>query len=358
MGAEHEKHIEKVAQALTRWFDSKNTDLSRAIERTVDEKLFSFEDIKHQILALKHAINENTLKKWVSDSGAAEIPKAKKRVLCLHAGNLPMVGIQDLIAVLLRNGTYTGKLSRKDPYLMDSLLRHLCDFKLVQPENWSVTLEGLEPGLSEALLFAGSKQSASPVKEKLSELGLINEDTPSLMRTSSFSIAYIDEESPETMRNLTEAMFRYGGAGCRSVAVVVSPYRLSKVQCEFTDYIESFWLKNPPDYDVPDSVKHRFATNKAVDIDQAWLEHFLIEESTEISPEKNIAYWVPGDLTTVNMLAEKAGSDLQSVYSTAQYLGQKIGDKVVEPLSLAQKPHIWWEPDNINTLIWLKKHGI
>lgn len=358
MDAQQEKHIEKVAHALTQWFDSKNTGLSRAIEQAVDEKLFSFEDIKHQILALKHTISESTLKKWVSDSGAEEIPPTNKRVLCLHAGNLPMVGIQDLIAVLLRKGKYTGKLSRKDPYLMDSLLRHLCDLELVKPGNWSVTLDELPSGISDALIFAGSKTSAGPVKDRLSELGFISEDTPSLMRISSFSIAFIDDESPETMRDLTEAVFRYGGAGCRSVAVVVSPYRLRNVQCGFTDYIESFWLKNPPDYDIQESVKHRFAMNKAVDIDQAWLEHFLIEESTDVSPEKHIAYWIPGDVTTVTNLVEKAGSDLQSVYSTVRYLGQKIGDKVVEPLSLAQKPHIWWEPDNINTLVWLKKHGI
>lgn len=413
-------HIRKIAHAFATWFDKDNRSLSMAIEQTVDEKLFHVEDVKHQIRALKQSIREETLKRWVSasdtldssdmldgssvldhtdtlegsnvldssdaledsnslgSSGGMDGSSNKKRVLCLHAGNLPMVGIQDLLAVLLRNGIYTGKLSRKDPYLMDSLLRHLSDHDLVGKEQWSVTLEGLQAGIendlkvdspdlpgemkhrgvAEALLFAGSRQSAGPVKEKLKKLNLIDHETPLLMRTAGFSIAYIEDELPETMRDLTEAIFRYGGAGCRSVAIVVSPFPLRKVRCEFTDYIESFWLKNPPEYKVLESVTQRFATNKAVGIDQAWLDHFLIEESAEISAEKHIAHWIPGDFYSLEKIVTRMGDDLQSVYSTADYIGKRVGDNVVEPLSTAQRPPIWWRPDNIDTLRWLKKHGI
>src|SRR5690625_5433718 len=113
-----ERHIENITRALTTWFDKENRELSRAIEQTVDENLFSLEDIKHQILSLKHTISKETLKKWVADRHVETISREDKNVLCLHAGNVPLVGIQDQSAVLLRNGTYNGKLSRKHPYLM------------------------------------------------------------------------------------------------------------------------------------------------------------------------------------------------------------------------------------------------
>lgn len=356
--ADSERHIENVARALTSWFDKENRDLSQAIEQTVDESLFHIEDIKYQILALKHTIRGETLKKWVADSKVNKTSPENKNVLCLHAGNVPLVGIQDLIAVLLRNGTYIGKLSRKDPYLMASLLRHLAGYGLAEESHWSVTPEGLKPVRADALLFAGSELSAGPVKEKLNHLGLIGEDTPSLMRTAGFSMAYIDDESPETYQDLTEAIFRYGGAGCRSVAIVVSPFPLRKVQCGFTDYIESFWLANPPHHEVSESVPYRFAANKALGIDQAWLDHFLIEESGEISGEKHIVHWIQGDLESAGEIVRKMGSRLQSVYSTAGYIGRKADDRIIEPLSLAQMPPIWWKPDNVNTLVWLNDHGI
>lgn len=353
-----ERHIENITRALTTWFDKENRELSRAIEQTVDENLFSLEDIKHQILSLKHTISKETLKKWVADSHVETISREDKNVLCLHAGNVPLVGIQDLIAVLLRNGTYIGKLSRKDPYLMASLLRHLAGHGLVEEDLWSVTPESLKPVRADALLFAGSEQSAGPVKEKLTQLGLIGEDTPSLMRTAGFSMAYIEDESSETYQDLTEAIFRYGGAGCRSVAIVVSPFPLRKVQCGFTDYIESFWLANPPHHKVSESVPYRFALNKALGIDQAWLDHFLMEESGEISGEKHIVHWMQGDLDRVEEIIRKMGSRLQSVYSTADYIGRRVGERIIEPLSLAQMPPIWWKPDNVNTLVWLQDHGI
>src|SRR5690625_4533261 len=98
----------------------------------------------------------------------------------------------------------------------------------------------IKPVLVDVLHFSGSEQSAGPVKEKLTQLGLIGEDTPSLMRTAGFSMAYIEDESSETYQDLTEAIFRYGGAGWRSVAIVVSPFALRQVRCGLTDYIESF----------------------------------------------------------------------------------------------------------------------
>src|SRR5690625_6618692 len=102
------------------------------------------------------------------------------------------------------------------------------------------------------------------------------------MRTAGFSMAYIENESSETYQDLTEAIFRYGGAGCRSVAIVVSPFPLRKVQCGFTDYIESFWLANPPHHKVIESILYRIALNNALGIVQTWMIHILLEDSDDI----------------------------------------------------------------------------
>jgi hypothetical protein len=219
--------------------------------------------------------------------------------------------------------------------------------------NWSTGLDNIKAVRADALLFAGSKSSAKNVREKLINLNIINPETPHLLRTAHFSIALIEESSKKTMEDLTEAVFRYGGTGCRSVAIVVAPFSLLSHKCSFTDYIELFWMRNPQLKKPPASLEYRFAYNKSVGIDQSWLNDFLIEEYQTKPEEKFILQWIKGDINTAVQLIEDYNDGLQSVYSTNR-VGSVIGNKYFEPLSAAQTPPIWWKPDAVDTIEWLQ----
>ena len=65
--------IEKLQSAIDEWLSPDNNDLRKAIEATVDDGLFSFEDIKYQVLALK-----KTLKKGEFDGTYLYIYEAKE----------------------------------------------------------------------------------------------------------------------------------------------------------------------------------------------------------------------------------------------------------------------------------------
>jgi hypothetical protein len=157
------------------------------------------------------------------------------------------------------------------------------------------------------------------------------------------------------MDDLTEAVFRYGGTGCRSVAIVVAPFHLNEEKCGFTDYVELFWMKNPQLQKPDPSLFHRYVYNRALEIPQAWLNDFLIEENVSRPKEKFILYWVKGDFETLTDLVAKYSVGLQSVYSTSSYIGKLVNGFVIEPLSQAQAPPIWWKPDQIDTIEWLQK---
>lgn len=353
--SELKQHIEKVSSAIEEWLDPGNFDLKEAIDRTVNEGLFTFEDVKHQILALKGRLTQEELLIWAEKSQLKHNSLSGRKILCLHAGNLPLVGFQDLLSVIMTGGRYFGKLSKKDPYLLPTFLRIAQKHHLLSKSTWSTQLEDFQPAPSDTLLFAGSDETASMIKKELNSYGLIKPDTQHLMRTAHFSMAFIPEKSPETMKELTEAVFRYGGAGCRSVAVVVSPYSLDSIKCEFTDYVESFWLKNPQHQKPPASLFHRYAFNKATGLSQAWLDDFLIEENLHKPDEKFILYWVQGDFDKFRQVAEHFEDGLQSLYSTANFVGNKIDQFTIEPLSQAQKPPIWWKPDQVDTIRWLQE---
>lgn len=349
------KYLQNIADTISEWLRPDNFLLKQAIERTVDEKLFGMEDIRHRIVYLKNALSADSIQRWCKMSGHTYLSANEKQILCLHAGNIPLVGIHDLLAVAISGGDYSGKLSRKDPYLMESFLTILHSKPFTGALKWSVDLQDFKSLKADAVLFSGSRESVPPVNSRLEKLGIADESVPKLIRTAHFSIAWIEDNNKNTMEDLTEAVFRYGGNGCRSAAVVVAPFHLHSEKCAFTDYIESFWLKNPQFEKPSETLFHRFAYNKALGIEQAWLNDFLIEENKSLPTEKFVLSWIKGGENNVKQLLSEYGNRVQSVYSSTA-IGKRIGEQIVEPLSLAQKPPLRWKPDGIDTLNWLRNH--
>ena len=193
------------------------------------------------------------------------------------------------------------------------------------------------------LFRSGSEQSVAPVKKQLVELNAVTNQTEFVIRTAKFSMAYITSEESEVVQDLVEAIFRYGGQGCRSVAVVVSPTRFKNLKCHFQDYVEAFWLKNPQLKRPTPALEYQFAYNKAIERDQAWMDHFLIQESEDFPELDFTLHWVQGDESKLKELKERFGSVVQTVYTA----GEKIDGLKTEFLSMAQRPPLWWEPDGV-----------
>ena len=352
--------IDKLQEAIDEWLSPDNAHLKEAIEKSVNEGLFSFEDIKYQVRSLKKSLKKCEFERWVELSGASEekSPDNKEKVLCLHAGNLPLVGVQDILAVALSGNHYAGKLSKKDSYLPVTLLKKLKKHEVLNG-TWSIDLDELAISVDQVdkLLFSGSTDSVDPVIERLESFGLANVTTPRLMRTAHYSIALIEDDTPDTFHQLAEAVLRYGGSGCRSVAMIITPFGLKSKKCEFTDYVEEFWLRNPQHKKPSPSLYHRYAYNKSVGIEQSWLDDFLIEQ-TDLEPvEPFILHWVKGDIETLKDLARTYQDGLQTIYVTNP--DQELPDDLPKPemLSDAQQPPIWWKPDGVDPLGWVSKRA-
>jgi len=352
-----EEHIDKIVDGIEDWLRPDNHSLKKALDRTVEEKLFSFSDIKHQILHLKDSLTRENLFNWaeMNSSLHAHNP-ANKTVLCLHAGNLPLVGLQDLLAVTITGTNYRGKLSRKDPWLLPTLIEKLDHHEVAGQREYSVDLKDFKDKKANALLFAGSEKSAEDVVKAIGELNIANSSIPRLMRTAHYSIAYISDHDKKTMEDLTESVFRYGGTGCRSVGIVVAPFGLNSQKCHFTDYAETFWLKNPQLQKPDEDLFYRYAANKAVGIEQAWLDDFLIEETEKKPDNKFILHWVRGDEQKLFEIIQKYRSGLQTLYTKTGKLPNSLDgstDVEVDKLANAQKPDIWWKPDGTDPIQWI-----
>lgn len=351
-----QKRIDTLITVFDAWLTDENEFLKKAIVQTVEEQYFSLHDVKYALNVLKKNLNRTALEEWVKRSGLNDDKDARgQNVLCLHAGNLPLVGFQDALAVLLSGARYVGKISRKDPYLLPTFFNEVKKTETWGSIDvqWTHRLDDLEGMQNNAVLFAGSQQSVPGVKEALEKYELTTADTRLLIRTAHFSMAYLDNREAATMEDLTESIFRYGGKGCRSVAVVVSRYSLDSIKCEFTDYIESFWMEYPQHAKPKPKLKQRFAYNKAIERSQAWLDDFLLQEGGLEMDQDFICYWVKGDENTVAELAKNFGSDLQSIYVTHPEVNIPGFDDRTEFLADAQNPPIYWKPDGIDSLEWL-----
>lgn len=351
-----QNRIDTLLEVFGNWLTDDNEFLREAIARTVEEEYFAFHDVKHALNALKSTLNRTALEEWVKRSNLSDdIDAREENALCLHAGNLPLVGFQDTLAVLLSGARYTGKISRNDPYLLPTLLNEVKKTGIWGSMNvqWSHRLDDLEDMQNDAILFAGSESSVPGVRQAVEDLNLEKPDTRFLIRTAHFSMAYLDSQKEKHMKDLAEAVFRYGGKGCRSVAVVVSPFDLDAIKCELTDYIEAFWLNNPQHEKPEPKLAQRYAYNKAIKRPQAWLDDFLLQEGGLEMDQDFICYWVQGDESVVSELAKQFGGQLQSIYITEPDITVPGQNDRIEFLSDAQSPPIYWKPDGIDVLKWL-----
>lgn len=351
-----QKRIETLNEVFDRWLSDDNEHLLRAVHQTVEENYFSFSDVQFALKSLKNKLGRNELEKWIEKNGITNKSDAKgENVLCLHAGNLPLVGFQDALAVLLSGARYTGKISRKDPYLLPSFLNEVKKTETWSGVDvqWSHRLDDFEGMQNDAILFAGSEESVPGVKQAINRFNLKKQDTWFLVRTAHFSMAYFDRKENKDIQNLAEAILRYGGKGCRSVAVVVSPFSFESIGEELRKACKAFLDENPQHEQPAAKLHQRFAYNKAVEREQLWLDDFLIQEGGRELDQDFICYWVQGDKQKVKELETKFGDQLQSIYTVDSSNVPDGIEKETELLSNAQQPPAYWKPDGIDTLKWL-----
>ncbi|HET8865516.1 MAG TPA: acyl-CoA reductase [Gracilimonas sp.] len=336
-----------ITQTVKNWLDPENQTLQKAVEKTISEGLFSSEDIQHQLSVLRGNVENGDVEEWVKRAGLTDEKNAKdKKVLCLHAGNLPLVGFQTAIGVILSGADYYGKLSRKDPHLLGSFLKEIQQANIGQEIQFSTDLDSFENLEADSVVFAGSENSVPDVKAGIQKRSAAKPNATYLIRTAKFSMVFLNKWNEEIKEELVEAMLRYGGKGCRSVAVVVAEFELDEVKEELRTSIQNFWKENPQHQKPAPELKYQFAYNEGIQRNQLWLEHFLIQETEELPETDFTVNWVQGDEEIVRALRMKFGEVVQSVYTA----GSEIERLKTDPLSQAQNPPIWWKPDGVDVI--------
>lgn len=364
----YKKRAGYLTEQVLHWIQSEDSKVSAAIIATEELGHFHSEDIHYSLRCLEEQLIRQDLIQWVHRLKLPEVPSSEEQetICCIHAGNLPLVGLQDLLAVLISGHRYVGKLSTKDPYLLESLLEFLSNGLFAdQIQSWSRTTiqEVSEP--YDRVLFSGSSDSLEHIQHAFYQSGQATPITQWLNRTASFSLYYCESMSEfnEQKEHLIDAIFRHQGRGCRSVAVIAAPFGLHQIADHFNQALSNFFeqhpgravaLKQTPQENRL-SPKYQQAYNIAVKRDSIQWGNWSIEEHTSTHAptpyHSTQMYWLKVDPHALPDLIEGYGGKLQTVYTAEE-------THHTDPLSTAQCPALYWKADGIDTLEYLCSNTI
>ncbi len=133
-----------------------------------------------------------------------------KKVGLILAGNIPAVGFQDILYVLLTNGTAFIKTSSKDEFLIKFLCNELINIDEAFKSH-ILFVEKLKLDEVDAVVATGSDNTSRYFEQYFSKV-------PNVIRKNRTSIAVISgNETEDELTALANDITLYFGLGCRNV---------------------------------------------------------------------------------------------------------------------------------------------
>ena len=161
-------------------------------------------------------LNGEALRDWVAayPDLLSPAPRRQKTVGLVLAGNIPLVGMHDIVAVFLAGHGAQIKLSSKDPYVLPYLLRRL---EKIDPatQPYFKVVENLHD--FDAIIATGSNNSSRYFEAYFGKY-------PHIIRRNRNAVAVLTgEESRDELHRLGDDIFSYFGLGCRNVSKLYVP---------------------------------------------------------------------------------------------------------------------------------------
>ena len=289
----------------------------------------------------------SAVKNWI----AGRRPKRRRRIGVINAGNVPLAGLQDLLAVLLCGHTYVGVLSRKSPHLLPAFIQtvrsqgqeikaHFTD----RDEVWNHV---------DALIATGSDMAIAQIRTLAEEKGIDSKHC--LFRTNRYGIAILDgTETVKDWDGLALDMLLHEGMGCRSVALIFSPTGLPPDPCLAS--IAEMRARFPVHPSTPGRLAIQQAYLSAINQPHAYgdgLEFLISKGEPEVQSPGHIRWVEYADLGALYCIIDALLPTLQCIVSREEF-SRKLPKKwKVKPIGTTQRPKLDWQPDGRDTIDFL-----
>jgi len=294
---------------------------------------FTEDNLKKSIASFAEMLNSSDVEKWLK---TAKFNASPKKIGLILAGNIPMVGLHDVLCVLATGNIALIKLSSSDDRLIKIVLNELISIEPAFADHIVYT-DRLKD--FDAVIATGSNNSSRYFDYYFSKV-------PNIIRKNRNSVAVLNgTEHKEDLNNLASDIFDYFGLGCRNVSKIYFPedYDIASFYEGIENYqpiINHFKYNNNYDYN-----KSIYLVNGAAHFDNGFL--LLKEDESLASPLAVLYFERYKDLTALeNSLKEKA-DHIQCIISNT-------------PLNIktfafgeSQHPKLWDYADHVNTIEFL-----
>jgi len=293
---------------------------------------FTTDFVLNALNAWSASLKKEKVIQWL-DAYDLEGRNTPKKVGLILAGNIPMVGLHDILSVLVSGNELHVKLSSKDSQLISWCLEILSSLD----EEWSKRIIRTEKLNHIDLLIATGNDNSARYFEYYFR------NVPKIIRKNRTSVAVLTDQVNEGQLNgLANDVFTYFGLGCRNVTKVYVPqdFDLDRIFSSFYKYKE---LINHHQY------ANNYDYNKAVylmnKIELRENGFILLKEDDGLHSPLGVLFYERYDEPeeVFKGLQEKE-EDIQAIVSDLDgYLD----------LGKAQSPELWEYADNVDTVEFL-----
>jgi hypothetical protein len=279
-------------------------------------------------------LNANNISTWLNDY---PYQKHEKTLGIIMAGNIPFVGLHDLLCGLALGFRLKIKLSSHDEILMKYAIDCLCNS---MPELKGRIQTDQDLHQIDGLIATGSNNSSR-------YFDYYFKDKARLIRKGRTSVAVLSgKESEQELLGLADDIYSYFGLGCRNVTHLLLPksIALEPLYMAYDKYMQHVH-------------HHKYYNNymyhKSIllmNLDKHYDNGFMLfqEKRALHAPIATLNYHYYESESEVNNYLEHEQENIQCVVSHL-----KLNTAII-PFGHSQMPALWDYADNINTLEFLK----
>ncbi len=292
--------------------------------------------VRNALLALGESLQEEKLRKWVSEYPLDTLSTAKTVGVAM-AGNIPAVGFHDFLSVLMSGHKILARLSSDDSKLLPAIADLLLSLEPAFEPYVSFTSSRLQNFA--AIIATGSNNTSRYFEYYFGKY-------PNIIRKNRNGIAVLSgNENQAELEALSNDVFLYFGLGCRNVSKIFVP--------EGYDFEP---LLNVLSKRTEISQRHKYFNNyeynKAIYLING-RQHFdtgnllLVEDEQISSPVGvlNYEYYSSEDALRNSLMVRS--EQIQCIMSQATFL-----PKVIQ-LGGSQQPDLWDYADGVDTMEFL-----
>lgn len=304
-------------------------------EAEIHNKWFTKDNVQKALDGIVFILRKDNLEKWLAPYALPVA--APKKIGVVMAGNIPMVGFHDMLAVLVAGHTLIAKLSSDDAVLLKKIAKLLIsiDPSFEERIQFAERLTNID-----AVIATGSDNTAKHFEYYFSKL-------PRIIRRNRVSVAVLTgQETNEELAALGTDMLQYFGLGCRNVSKLFIPKdmtlnRIYEAIEPWKTVVDT--LKYANNYEYNRSI---FLLKSILHLDNGFL---LAIETEELVSAIAVFYYEKYD--SLEEVKEKLKAQEEKIQCVVAKEGVIPGSV---PFGAAQCPYPWDYADGVDTLRFLE----